>query len=149
MNSFNLISILWILCGPSQLYSFLLFVFLGQHCLKQNLPNTSYRLKLSFLCLSSCQGEESVSLNLTFDQRLRSLELGQAKADTLLHVHAALLYELQAQLRNLSAAVQRTSRSTGCTVNVIRATPPLGMRDSLPPGTHAAHTVASCTLMHP
>ncbi|XP_069372443.1 angiopoietin-4-like [Paralichthys olivaceus] len=78
--------------------------------------------------------QDDVTLNSTFDQRLRSLELRHAKFDTLLHVHAALLYELQAQLRNLSAAVQRVSRNTGCAVKVARTTPPRGMRDTLPPG---------------
>lgn len=101
-----------------------------------NLINTS-------LFLSFSQGEESVRLNLTFDQRLHSLELRHAKADTMLRVHAALLYELQAQLRNLSATVHRMSRTTGC---AIRATPPLGMRDTLPPGTHATNTAVSWTL---
>lgn len=96
-----------------------------------NLSSTFYRLNSLF----SSQSEERVSLNSTFDQRLRSLELRHAKADTLLHVHASLLYELQTQLRNLSATVQHLSRNTGCTINVIKTTPLLGMRDTLPPGT--------------
>lgn len=96
-----------------------------------NLNNTFYSLN----SLYPSQSEESVRLNATFDQRLRSLELRHAKADTLLHVHASLLYELQTQLRNLSAAAQRLSRNTGCTINVIKTTPLLGMRDTLPPGT--------------
>lgn len=95
-------------------------------------PNiTFYRLN----SLYSPQSEESVRLNSTFDQRLRSLELRHAEADTLLHVHASLLYELQTQLRNLSATAQRLSRGAGCTINVIKTTPLLGMRDTLPPGT--------------
>ncbi|GLD59500.1 fibrinogen-like protein 1 isoform X1 [Lates japonicus] len=96
--------------------------------LQEELRNHRHRVKAL-----EVQGEESVRLNLTFDQRLHSLELRHAKADTMLRVHAALLYELQAQLRNLSATVHRMSRTTGCAVNVIRATPPLGMRDTLPP----------------
>ncbi|GAA6229910.1 fibrinogen-like protein 1 isoform X1 [Lates japonicus] len=96
--------------------------------LQEELRNHRHRVKAL-----EVQGEESVRLNLTFDQQLHSLELRHAKADTMLRVHAALLYELQAQLRNLSATVHRMSRTTGCAVNVIRATPPLGMRDTLPP----------------
>ncbi|KAM3596782.1 uncharacterized protein V6R79_020815 [Siganus canaliculatus] len=100
--------------------------------LQEELKNHQVRVKALEI-----QGEETSSLNLTFDQRLQSLELRHAKTDTLLHVHAALLFELQAQLRNLSAAVQRMSRTMGCTVNVVRtATPPLGMRDTLPPDGH-------------
>nr|XP_020444340.1 uncharacterized protein LOC109953258 [Monopterus albus] len=79
------------------------------------------------------QGEESFSLNSTFNQRLRSLELRHAEVDMLLHVHTVLLHELQVQLHNLSATVQHINHNTGCTVNVIRTVPPLGMRDSLPP----------------
>ncbi len=109
---------------------------------EQTSPTPSILQTISFLL---SQGEES-GLNSTFDQRLRSLELRHAEANTLLHVHAALLYELQAQLRNLSAAVQRMSRNTACTINVIRTTPLLGMRDTLPPGTHATSAVVSCTL---
>ena len=92
------------------------------------------------------QGEDSAALNSTFNQRLHFLELRHAEADTLLHVHAALLYELQAQLRNLSASVKQVSRNTGCTVNVIRATPPLGMRDTPLPGTYATSTAVSWKL---
>lgn len=65
----------------------------------------------------------------------------------LLHVHEALLYELQAQLHNLSATVRGMSRmNTGCTIKVIRTTPLLNMRDTLPPGTHTTDTVVSCKL---
>lgn len=82
----------------------------------------------------SCQSEQSAGLNSTFDQRLRSLEARHAEADTLLHVHASLLFELQTQLRNLSATVQRLSRNAGCTINVVKTPAVLGMRDILPPG---------------
>ncbi|XP_067467943.1 angiopoietin-related protein 7-like [Thunnus thynnus] len=77
------------------------------------------------------QSEESVSLNSTFEQRLRSLELRYAEADTLLHMHSALLHKMQAQLDNLSATVESMSRNTGCMIKVIRTTPPLSMRDTL------------------
>lgn len=77
---------------------------------------------------------------------MRSLERRHAEADTLLHVHAALLYELQVQLRNLSATARHMSHNTGCKVNVIRTAPPLGMRDTLPPGAPAANTVMNCGI---
>lgn len=96
------------------------------------------------LSLFNSQGEESVDFKSTFEQRLRSLELHHAESETLLHVHAALLHELQVQLRNLSATVQLMSHNASCTVNVIRTTPLLSMRDTLPPGTHATSTVVSC-----
>ncbi|XP_035848808.1 fibrinogen C domain-containing protein 1-like isoform X1 [Sander lucioperca] len=93
------------------------------------------------------QGVESVSLNLTFDQRLRFLELRHTEVDTLFHVHATLLYELQAQLRNLSAAVQRMSRRTGCKINDIRTSPLLSMRDT-PARQHLSFCSSDCASLY-
>lgn len=80
------------------------------------------------------QGEESGSLNSTFSQRLHSLEVRKAEDNALFQVHASLLNELQAQLGNLSAAMQPMSSNTSCTINIIKTTPLLGMPDTLPPG---------------
>ncbi|XP_076611028.1 angiopoietin-4-like isoform X1 [Chaetodon auriga] len=95
------------------------------------------------------QSEDNVGFNSTFDQRLRFLELRQTEADTLLHVHTALLQELQVQLRNLSATVQRVSRNTGCTINVIRTAPLLGLRDTLRPGgQHLSFCPSDCASLY-
>lgn len=110
------------------------FLFFCHHRTVSNFNQQWYVLLFS---LSTSEGEDGATLNSTFNQRLHFLELRHSEADTLLHVHAALLYELQAQLRNLSASMQQASRKRGCKINVIRATPPLGMRDTLPPGTRA------------
>ncbi|XP_030596670.1 angiopoietin-related protein 7-like isoform X2 [Archocentrus centrarchus] len=96
--------------------------------LQEELRNHRHRVKALEM-----QGEESFSLNSTFHQRLVSLERHHAEADMLLHVHTALLYELQVQLRNLSATAHHMSCNTDCKVNVIKAMAPLGMRDTLPP----------------
>ncbi|XP_072226165.1 angiopoietin-2-like [Leuresthes tenuis] len=112
--------------------------------LQEELRSHRHRVKVLEM-----QDEDSITLNTTTDQRLRFLELRHAEADTLLHVHAALLYELQAQLRNLSASVQHMSRNTGCTINVIRATPPLGMRDTLPPdGRYLSFCPSDCASLY-
>ncbi|XP_060948499.1 fibrinogen C domain-containing protein 1-like [Limanda limanda] len=87
----------------------------------------SHRLRVQAL---EEQEEQRASLNSSVEQRLRSLELRHATFHTLLHVHAALLDELQAQRRNLSAAVQRLGRSPGSKVKVVRTTPPRGLRDT-------------------
>lgn len=67
-------------------------------------------------------------------RRLHFLEARHAEADALLHVHASLLFELQVQLRNLSATLrqQQEQRPGGC--GIIRRPTQLGMRDFLPPG---------------
>ncbi|XP_035537768.1 angiopoietin-2-like [Morone saxatilis] len=112
--------------------------------LQEELRNHRHRVKALEM-----QDGESVGLNSTFDQRLHSLELRYTEANTLLHVHAALLYELQEQLHNLSATVERMSRNTGCTINVIRTTPLLGMRDTLPPdGQHLSFCPSDCASLY-
>ncbi|XP_029299588.1 microfibril-associated glycoprotein 4-like [Cottoperca gobio] len=78
---------------------------------------------------------------------LRSLEFRHAKTDTLLYVHAALLYELQTQLHNLSAAVQRMSSNTGCTIKVLRTTPLLSMPDT-PDGQHLSFCPSDCASLY-
>ncbi|KAM6899400.1 angiopoietin-4-like isoform 2-T2 [Xenentodon cancila] len=112
--------------------------------LQEELRNHRHRVKALEM-----QGDDSATLNSTFNQRLHSLELRHAEADTLLHVHAALLHELQAQLRNLSASVQQLTHNAGCKINVIRATPPLGMRDTLPPdGQYLSLCPSDCASLY-
>uniref|UniRef100_UPI0037E72B24 angiopoietin-2-like n=1 Tax=Semicossyphus pulcher TaxID=241346 RepID=UPI0037E72B24 len=112
--------------------------------LQEELRNHRHRVKALEM-----QDVEPVTLNSTFDQRLHSLELRQSEADTLLHVHAALLYELQGQLRNLSATVQRISLNTGCSINVIRTSSLLSMRDTLPPdGKHLSLCPSDCASLY-
>ncbi|XP_075941747.1 uncharacterized protein LOC142944384 [Anarhichas minor] len=114
--------------------------------LQEELRNHRHRVKSL-----EVQGEERVSVESPFDQRLHSLELRHTEADTLLLVHAALLYELQTQLRNLSAAAaaQRMSRNTGCAINVVRTTPLLGTRDTLPPdGPRLSFCPSDCASLY-
>uniref|UniRef100_A0A3P9KXM4 Fibrinogen C-terminal domain-containing protein n=1 Tax=Oryzias latipes TaxID=8090 RepID=A0A3P9KXM4_ORYLA len=112
--------------------------------LQEELRNHRHRVKVLEM-----QAEDSATLNSTFEQRLRFLELRHAEVDPLLHVHAAVLYELQAQVRNLSASVQHLHRNTGCTINVIRATPPLGMRDTLSPdGRYLSFCPSDCASLY-
>ncbi|RVE67038.1 hypothetical protein OJAV_G00113460 [Oryzias javanicus] len=112
--------------------------------LQEELRNHRHRVKVLEM-----QAEDSTILNSTFEHRLRFLELRHAEVDPLLHVHAALLYELQAQVRNLSASVQHLNRNTGCTINVIRATPPLGIRDTLSPdGRYLSFCPSDCASLY-
>uniref|UniRef100_A0A3Q3MPK2 Fibrinogen C domain-containing protein 1-like n=1 Tax=Mastacembelus armatus TaxID=205130 RepID=A0A3Q3MPK2_9TELE len=112
--------------------------------LQEELRNHRHRVKALEM-----QGEESAGLNSTLDQRLSSLELHRAESDTLLHVHTTLLYELQAQLHNLSAAVQHMSHRAGCRVGVIRNTPPLRLRDTLPPdGPSLSFCQSDCASLY-
>ncbi|XP_028317680.1 angiopoietin-2-like [Gouania willdenowi] len=81
------------------------------------------------------QRGEIIQLNSTSDLRLKSLEQRDAEADTLLHVHATLLQELQTQLRKLTATAKSVSLNVGGTVTVVRRNrPSLSMQNSQPPG---------------
>ncbi|XP_034561277.1 fibrinogen C domain-containing protein 1-like, partial [Notolabrus celidotus] len=112
--------------------------------LQEELRNHRHRVRTLEM-----QGEGNMTLNVTFDQRLQSLELHQAKMDTLLHVHETLLHELEAQLRNLSATVQRVNLNTGCRINIIGATSLLSMRDTLPPdGRHMSLCPSDCASLY-
>ncbi|XP_041811650.1 angiopoietin-2-like isoform X2 [Chelmon rostratus] len=112
--------------------------------LQEELRNHQHRVKTLEM-----QAEDSVGINSTFEHRLRSLELRQTKTDMLLHVHGALLHELQVQLSNLSAAVQRLSRNMGCTINVIRTAPLLGIQDTLPPdGQYLSFCPSDCASLY-
>ncbi|XP_032436775.1 angiopoietin-related protein 7-like [Xiphophorus hellerii] len=112
--------------------------------LQEEVRNHRHRVKALEM-----QGEDSVRWNSTVGHRLHFLELRHAEADTLLQVHAALLYELQAQLRNLSATMQHMSRSSSCTINVIKATPPLSMRNTLAPGgQYLSFCPSDCTSLY-
>ncbi|XP_062266409.1 uncharacterized protein LOC133972839 isoform X2 [Platichthys flesus] len=97
--------------------------------------------------VKALEEEQTATLNSTVEQRLRSLELRHAAVHPLVHVHAVLLDELQAQLRNLSAAVRRVGRHAGCKVKVVRTTPPRDLRDTLPPGTHATNTAVDSSCL--
>ncbi|XP_054600961.1 angiopoietin-related protein 7 [Nothobranchius furzeri] len=112
--------------------------------LQEELRNHRHRVKVLEM-----QAEDSFRLNSTLSQRLHFLELRHAEVDTLLHVHVAVLYELQSQLRNLSASMQHTNRNTGCTISVIGAAPPLSMRDTLPPGgQYVSHCPSDCASLY-
>ncbi|XP_047460684.1 fibroleukin-like [Mugil cephalus] len=111
--------------------------------LQEELRNHRHRVKSLEM-----QGDGGVGLNSSSEQRLRSLELRHSEADTLLHVHAALLYELQAQLHNLSATVQSMSHDVGCTVSVVRTRPPLSMRDTLPPDGKLSFCPSDCASLY-
>ncbi|XP_038135715.1 angiopoietin-related protein 7-like [Cyprinodon tularosa] len=112
--------------------------------LQEEVRNHRHRVKALEI-----QGEDSIRLNSTLGHRLNFLELRHAEANTLLQVHAALLYELQTQLRNLSATMQHMSHNSGCTINVIETTPPLSMRNTLAPGgQHLSYCPSDCTSLY-
>nr|XP_061786830.1 angiopoietin-4-like [Nerophis lumbriciformis] len=104
--------------------------------LQEELRNHRHRVQVLEM-----QREENPHPNSTFNQRLHPVEMRHDEARALLRVHAALLHELQVDVRNLSSGVRHMSASTGCTATVTRAGRLLGRRDTLVPDRHF---VSSC-----
>ncbi|XP_037330705.2 microfibril-associated glycoprotein 4-like [Pungitius pungitius] len=98
------------------------------------------------------QDEEGLSSEPPLDRRLHPLESRRAEAGPLCRVHATLLRDLQAQLRNLSAAVaQLVSRSSGaCAIKVVRTpTLLLAVRDTRPPdGPRLSFCPSDCASLY-
>ncbi|XP_056157541.1 fibrinogen-like protein 1 [Lampris incognitus] len=98
--------------------------------LQEELRNHRHRIKALEM-----QGE-SIDVNSSIDAKLHSLELHQEEANALLHVHAALLYQLQAELQNLSSFVERLQRNPACMVNVLQPGTFLGLQGARHPDVH-------------
>ncbi|KPP77252.1 hypothetical protein Z043_103339, partial [Scleropages formosus] len=97
--------------------------------LQEELRSHRHRVKVLEL-----QNEEKNGLNSSLEHRLRELERRCSEAGTLLHLQASLIYDMQAQIRNLSMLVEKARRSPGCMVNVVRASPLLSAQEALHPG---------------
>ncbi|XP_066554213.1 angiopoietin-related protein 7 isoform X2 [Amia ocellicauda] len=83
--------------------------------LQEELRNHRHRIKVLEL-----QNEERNSLNSSLEHRFRELEQHYAEANTLLHIHGSLVYDLQAQIHNLSMTVEKVRRDPGCMINIVR-----------------------------
>nr|XP_025957791.1 angiopoietin-related protein 7-like [Dromaius novaehollandiae] len=77
--------------------------------LQEELRNHRHRIKVLEL-----QHEEAVSRNRSVEQRVQDLEQRYSEASTLQHIQATLLYDMQAQINNISALTDWTRRVPGC-----------------------------------
>ena len=84
--------------------------------------------------LSLLQSEEKSRLNSSLEQRFHELEEHYAEATTLLHIQGSLVYDLQAQIQNLSMLVEKVRRNPGCMINIVRTSPLLSAQQALHPG---------------
>lgn len=80
------------------------------------------------------QSEEKNRNNSSIEQRLHELEDHYAEATTLLHIQGSLIYDLQAQIQNLSLLVEKVRRNPGCMINIVRTSPMLSAQETLHPG---------------
>ncbi|XP_057243716.1 ficolin-3 [Malurus melanocephalus] len=77
--------------------------------LQEELRNHRHRVKALEI-----QHEEAAGLNRSLQQRVQELELRSGESSTLQHIQATLLYDIQAQLNNISALADWAWRNPGC-----------------------------------
>ncbi|XP_053139562.1 angiopoietin-related protein 7-like [Hemicordylus capensis] len=77
--------------------------------LQEELRNHRHRIKVLEL-----QHEEKASRNSTVEQRVQDLEQRYHEANSLQHLQATLLYDMQAQVHNISLLMEWVRHNPGC-----------------------------------
>ncbi|XP_076129255.1 fibrinogen-like protein 1 [Alosa pseudoharengus] len=95
------------------------------------------------------QSEERNRVNSSLEQRVHELEEHYAEASTLLHLQGSLLYDLQAQMGNLSLQVEKVRRNPGCMINIVRTSPLLSAQEALHPEVqHVRNCPIDCASIY-
>ncbi|XP_076129256.1 angiopoietin-2-like [Alosa pseudoharengus] len=112
--------------------------------LQEELRNHRHRVKVLEL-----QSEERNRVNSSLEQRVHELEEHYAEASTLLHLQGSLLYDLQAQMGNLSLQVEKVRRNPGCMINIVRTSPLLSAQEALHPEVqHVRNCPIDCASIY-
>ncbi|CAM4688299.1 hypothetical protein PO909_010236 [Leuciscus waleckii] len=112
--------------------------------LQEELRNHRHRVKVLEL-----QSEEKNRNSSSIEQRLHELEDHYAEATTLLHIQGSLIYDLQAQIQNLSLLVEKVRRNPGCMINIVRTSPLLSAQEALHPEVqHVRNCPIDCTSIY-
>ncbi|XP_042181103.1 angiopoietin-related protein 7 [Oncorhynchus tshawytscha] len=112
--------------------------------LQEELRSHRHRIKVLEL-----QGEERNNVNESLEERFRVLELQYAEADSLLHTHSSILFDLQTQVRNLTMTVERVKRNPGCMINIVRTSPLLSAQEALHPEVqHVRNCPIDCASLY-
>uniref|UniRef100_H3ASL3 Si:ch211-203k16.3 n=1 Tax=Latimeria chalumnae TaxID=7897 RepID=H3ASL3_LATCH len=77
---------------------------------QEELRNHRHRIKALEL-----QHDDAGTQNSSLEHRVHELEQRYSEANTLLHIHASLIYDMQAQLHNLSLQLEKAHRTPLCT----------------------------------
>ncbi|XP_069461766.1 fibrinogen-like protein 1 [Ambystoma mexicanum] len=77
--------------------------------LQEELRNHRHRIKILEM-----QNEERSSRNSTVERRIHDLEQRSHESHTLQHIQATLIYDMQAQIQNLSLMVEWARRNPSC-----------------------------------
>ncbi|XP_056125482.1 angiopoietin-related protein 7 [Rhinichthys klamathensis goyatoka] len=112
--------------------------------LQEELRNHRHRVKVLEL-----QSEEKNRNSSSIEQRLHELEDHYAEATTLLHIQGSLIYDLQAQIQNLSLLVEKVRRNPGCMINIVRTSPLLSAQEALHPEVqHVRNCPIDCASIY-
>lgn len=112
--------------------------------LQEELRNHRHRVKVLEL-----QSEEKSRLNSSLEHRFHELEEHYAEATTLLHIQGSLVYDLQAQIQNLSMLVEKVRRNPGCMINIVRTSPLLSAQQALHPEVqHVRNCPIDCASIY-
>ncbi|XP_057209501.1 angiopoietin-4 [Triplophysa rosa] len=112
--------------------------------LQEELRNHRHRVKLLEL-----QSEEKNRNNSSVEQRLHELEDHYAEATALSHIQGSLIYDLQAQIHNLSLLVEKVRRNPGCMINIVRTSPLLSGQEALHPEVqHVRNCPIDCASLY-
>ncbi|XP_052001566.1 angiopoietin-related protein 7 [Xyrauchen texanus] len=111
--------------------------------LQEDLRNHRHRIKV--LELQS----ENYGMNSSSEHRFHTLQQLYEETNTLLHIHGSLIYDMQAQIRNLTMIVERVRRNPGCMINIIRTNPLLNAQDTLHPEVqHIRNCPIDCASLY-
>ncbi|XP_066518679.1 angiopoietin-related protein 7 [Hoplias malabaricus] len=112
--------------------------------LQEELRSHRHRIKVLEL-----QSEEKNGQNSSLEQRFHALEQIYEEANTLLHVHGSLIYDMQTHIRNLTMSVERVRRNPGCMINIVRTSPLLNVQETLHPEVqHIRNCPIDCASLY-
>ncbi|XP_072371586.1 fibroleukin [Scyliorhinus torazame] len=80
--------------------------------IQEELRNQEHRMKQLEL-----QVEVKSEKEMSLEARLRQLQQGQSESNTLLHIHASLIYDLQTQVHNLTALLEQARSNSDCSIH--------------------------------
>ncbi|XP_056623420.1 angiopoietin-related protein 7 [Triplophysa dalaica] len=112
--------------------------------LQEELRNHRHRIKALEL-----QSEEKYDTNSSLEHSLHTLQQIYEETNTVLQIHGSLIYDMQAQIRNLTQIVDRIRRNPSCMINIIRSNKLLSAQDTLyPEGQHMRNCPIDCASLY-
>ncbi|CAB1340123.1 unnamed protein product [Coregonus sp. 'balchen'] len=95
------------------------------------------------------RSEEKNRINSSLENRFHELETHYAEATTLVHLQGTLIYDLQAQIHNLSRLVESVRRNPGCMINIVGTSPQMSSEEALHPEVqHVRNCPIDCASIY-